>query len=216
MIKKNSNTIRVVEVFSSIAGEGRYAGTPMLFIRLFGCTRDCSWCDTGYSKTGRFKEMTIEELIERIKKSKLDYVVWTGGEPLLQLELILEVVRKTRRVHPRWKFHHLETNGDLIDKLRNDFKLFHYIAISPKEPDVAMKVYKDWNLGNQSDIKVVTDLKKVGVNMIKWATMLMPLSVYKPKKDLEIQRKVWKYCVRHNLKYSPRLQVNLFGKKRGV
>lgn len=165
-------------------------------------------CDTKYHTQGI--EMEIEELIEKINKSKLRYVCWTGGEPLLQIEAILEIIKKTKK-----KCHHLETNGDLIETIKKNWSLFQYIAISPKDVRIAQKVGSDWALGNQSDIKVVTDLEKEGVDMIPYATMLMPLSTY-TEKDLEIQRKVWEYCVNNNLKFTPRYQMWIWGQKRGV
>ena len=66
------------------------------------------------------------------------------------------------------------------------------------------------------DIKVVTDLDKVGVDMLEFATMLMPLSTYDYEKDIEIRQKVWNYCVEHNLLYSGRLHVEIWGKRRKV
>ena len=78
------------EIFEGIQGEGKYVGMPMLFIRCSGCTRACSFCDTKYHTKG--KEMTIDEVIKIIKKSKLNYVCFTGGEPLLQIDVIREIM----------------------------------------------------------------------------------------------------------------------------
>ena len=38
--------MRVNEIFYSIQGEGRYTGTPAVFIRLAGCNLRCDFCDT--------------------------------------------------------------------------------------------------------------------------------------------------------------------------
>ncbi len=41
----------LVEVFSSIQGEGRYAGVPMTFVRVAVCPIRCTYCDTPNSYT---------------------------------------------------------------------------------------------------------------------------------------------------------------------
>ena len=78
-------TLKIYETFSSIQGESTHAGRPCFFIRLSGCNLRCSYCDT--SKAWSYnagKEMTIDELIEKAKASRLDLVEVTGGEPMLQ------------------------------------------------------------------------------------------------------------------------------------
>ena len=207
--------MKINEIFNSIQGEGRYAGTPMLFIRLYGCTRRCSYCDTLYSVEGNnYKNMRIDSLVSLIRASKTRHICWTGGEPLLQIEEILQVMGKTRK---HALCFHLETNGDLIDNIRSSFNLFYYIAISPKTEGMAKKIRdKGWILGNQSDIKVVTDLKKIGKRMIKYATILMPLTTYNKKEDLEIQKKVWNYCIKNNKRFTPRYQYWIWGNQKGI
>lgn len=128
------------------------------------------------------------------------------------------IIRKFRDIEnieeKKW---HCEVNGDLLGE--SDFLKFDYIAISPKDIITAKKIavlIKKYNIEKYKyDVKVVTDLDKVGVDMIPYATMLMPLTTYS-KKDLEIKKKVWNYCNLHYLQYSPRLHVDLFGKRRGV
>jgi organic radical activating enzyme len=198
------NRIRVSEIFESIQGEGRWVGVPMLFIRLSGCNKSCDWCDSKYHIEGR--EYDVENLVKRILKSKLKFICWTGGEPLLQKYLIYKVIGSTCS-----RYHHLETNGTLLEDF--DLDVFDYVVISPKDVAVAKRVSKFVN--ENMDIKVVTDLKTVGVKLIPYATMLMPLTVDYGALDNEIKRKVWKYCVSKGLKFSPRIQVDLFGRKRG-
>ena len=156
--------------------------------------------------------MKIRDLIREIKKYKGKYICWTGGEPLLRRDMIQEVINKTDL-----KFHHIETNGDLL--LEYDFNFFSYLGISPKELKTAKKVKKIMKgvIKNYYDIKIVTDLKKEGIDMLKYATILMPLSTNNIKEDKLIQEKVWNYCVKHNIKYTPRLQVDLWGlKTKGI
>ena len=114
---------------------------------------------------------------------------------------------------------YLETNGDLLGGYIEDIsQVFKYISISPKVCSVAKQCKKILkNLCTTTyDIKVVTDLQTVGVDMLKYATMLMPFTSGDANKDLKIRQRVWQYCVEHNVRYSPRLHYETFGQKRGV
>jgi 7-carboxy-7-deazaguanine synthase len=199
--------MKISEIFSSIQGEGKFAGYPMLFIRTSGCTRSCSYCDTKYHSKG--KEIPLDKLAKTIRKSKLDIICFTGGEPLLQREEIYWLIKNVGK--KKW---HIETNGDLLQL--SDKDKFDYIACSPKEKDVAKKVKRFFSQTEvkKYDIKVVTDMKKEGIDMIKYATMLMPQTY--TKQDQQIQEAVWKYCVKNNIKFTGRLQYYVFRKKRGI
>ena len=76
------NKINVVEIFRSIQGEGANVGTDATFIRLTGCNCNCSFCDTDYDKR---TEYTVEALLKKVKKLGSKNIIWTGGEPTLQL-----------------------------------------------------------------------------------------------------------------------------------
>ena len=78
--------MRIVEIFSSLQGEGKYTGYPTTFIRLAGCPFNCKFCDTEYAKQGG-KKMTIERVMHEVNKLGNTYICITGGEPLLQVEL---------------------------------------------------------------------------------------------------------------------------------
>lgn len=195
--------MKINEIFSSIQGEGKYTGHPVLFIRTSGCTRSCSFCDTSYHKNG--KEMSVKQIVKAIKKSGMDIVVWTGGEPMLHIDEIKEVIHKID------KNHHIETNGDLIVPPYT----FDYVAISPKDLTAAknaQSVFQD--SGDLYDIKVVTNLT-LYKHMIPYATILMPLSTYDEKKDKKIQQDVWDYCVENKIKYASRIHVAVWGKSVG-
>ena len=75
----------VNEIFKSIQGEGVHAGQAVVFVRLSGCNLKCGFCDTRHE---RFTEMTGEDItgaVNRIAGNDPVPVVFTGGEPMLQL-----------------------------------------------------------------------------------------------------------------------------------
>jgi len=76
-------TLIVNEIFHSIQGESTYAGLPCVFVRLTGCRLRCAWCDTAYA----FDEgvaMSLDEIIFKVRAHGFPLVEITGGEPLLQ------------------------------------------------------------------------------------------------------------------------------------
>jgi len=101
--------MKINEIFKSIQGESTYAGLPCIFVRLTGCNLRCSWCDTQYSfSEGR--ELTPQQVLQRIDKLNCDLVEFTGGEPLLQEE---ELIGLMNVLLARGKTILLETNGSL-------------------------------------------------------------------------------------------------------
>jgi len=217
--------MQVVEIFESIQGEGKYAGTPALFIRLAGCNRRCPYCDSKYALKGKAKNIDASVLAEQLTHSNLKIVVFTGGEPLLQFDeiktLILDYVTNW---NSNWKEFHLETNGDLLLKDNridlNKAVLFSHIEVSPKEKKVAKAIYKSLkdmpHLKEKITIKVVTDMRKVGRDMLKYADIVMPLTTFDEEKDRKIAQKVWNYCVKHNKKFGARLHIYIWGRRRSI
>jgi len=115
---------RIMEIFYSLQGEGANVGVPVVFVRFAGCNLQCPWCDQPVTDV---VEMSAEEIINQARAADLygtsKRVIFTGGEPLLQLsgELLSG-------------FHHLgwwqglETNGTLCipeDEL-------DWVTVSPK------------------------------------------------------------------------------------
>jgi len=74
--------MKVNEIFYSIQGEGARAGEPSIFVRLSGCDLACGFCDTEFASG---KEMTAPMIRDFILKWPCKWIVWTGGEPMLQL-----------------------------------------------------------------------------------------------------------------------------------
>jgi len=79
------NQLLISELFASIQGESSYAGLPCYFIRLAGCNLNCSYCDTEYAKSNENADSySINEILDKAKKTGISLVEITGGEPLLQ------------------------------------------------------------------------------------------------------------------------------------
>ena len=134
---------KINEIFYSIQGEGYYAGTPMIFIRMAGCNLKCPFCDTKHES---YTEMSDEEILEKIKDYKTSHVCITGGEPMLQLDqpLVDLLVFDGRNVH-------IETNGTrpMLDNIA-------WVTLSPKYAKIVLK--------KADEVKIVYE----GQDVDKW------------------------------------------------
>lgn len=85
--------MQITEIFRSIQGESTHAGLPCIFVRLTGCNLRCVWCDTAYAFHGGTK-MSVEDVLARVSElagagaNRIPLVELTGGEPLLQPEIV--------------------------------------------------------------------------------------------------------------------------------
>ena len=82
--------MRVYSIFNSIDGEVNQWGQGRFstFIRFSGCNLRCNYCDTKYAQDMDCgKEMSVEEILEEVKKIGCRKITITGGEPLLQAEM---------------------------------------------------------------------------------------------------------------------------------
>jgi 7-carboxy-7-deazaguanine synthase len=77
--------LTVNEIFRSIQGESTWSGCLCTFVRLTGCNLRCSFCDTTYAYE-QGEEMSVDEVLTRVRSYSTRLVEITGGEPLLQAE----------------------------------------------------------------------------------------------------------------------------------
>lgn len=114
--------MRINEIFYSLQGEGRYAGTPAVFVRFAGCNLRCSFCDTEFES---YTEMTEEEIVAEVMRYPALHVILTGGEPTLQVTSSL--LNKLNGEECR-RLVHIETNG--TNQLPDG--PIHWVTCSPK------------------------------------------------------------------------------------
>ena len=81
-----SKAMRISEIYASIHGESQYAGLPCTLVRTTGCDLRCTYCDTTYAFVGG-RDMTVEEIMAEVNRLGLPFVLLTGGEPMLQVEI---------------------------------------------------------------------------------------------------------------------------------
>ena len=96
--------MKITEIFYSLQGEGARTGDPSIFIRLAGCDLSCGFCDTEFESG---KEMTTADLAAYISRWPCKWIIWTGGEPTLQLTT--EIVGEFNRLGYQQA---IETNGN--------------------------------------------------------------------------------------------------------
>lgn len=83
--------LKITEIFYSLQGESVSVGIPTVFIRLTGCPLRCGYCDTAYAFSGG-EWMSVEHIIDEVKRYNTSHITVTGGEPLAQ-KTCLELLR---------------------------------------------------------------------------------------------------------------------------
>lgn len=76
--------LRLAELFTSVQGEGQWAGVPSTFVRVSGCNLRCQWCDTPYASWNpEGPTLDVDAIADQVKTSGVRHVVVTGGEPMM-------------------------------------------------------------------------------------------------------------------------------------
>lgn len=150
---KTDSTTELIELFSSLQGEGQYLGYRQIFLRLPGCNLQCGYCDTVLQAPEACRVETepgsgiFRDLPQPVALSQVCDLAeaWcsglpgahhsfsiTGGEPLLHGELLAVWLPRLREILPV----HLETNGSLSDALPPLLSLIDHISMDIKLPSV--------------------------------------------------------------------------------
>lgn len=138
----------LIEIFSSIQGEGKYVGRRQVFVRFADCNLRCKYCDTDFRRNAtcsversaglmRFEELDnpiefedVSEIIERLLSEVPSHALsFTGGEPLMHTEFIQKAAERFDGVKI-----FLETNGTLPNELERIIDLIDIVSMDIKLP----------------------------------------------------------------------------------
>lgn len=181
----------ITEIFASIQGEGIFVGERQVFVRLTNCNLKCDYCDT--SKSLLVRESSSQQVLQRIKSlktGKIHSVSLTGGEPLLYVPFLNELIPQIKILGHKI---YLETNGTLPRELARIVNLVDYVAMDIKLPSDCHE--SSWQehkmflqvlklsplLAGNYFVKIVVTSKttlaeiKKAVELIAWANKSIPL-----------------------------------------
>lgn len=244
--------LTVSEAFYSIQGEGMTTGRPSIFIRLAGCNLMCGGKGTEVDKLlyngatwrcdsievwRKGKSYTHAELVEELN-NRIDFInrlkqdvriIFTGGEPMLQQNAIVEFCDYLIKQHGVAPFVEIETNGTIVptEELVDWVDLFN---VSPKlensgEPASSrlkncLKNYGYLNSQFKFVISSEDDLLEVNRIIKKYdierqSVWLMPAASCKVMLT-SVSKKVIEWAKEYMYNYSHRLHIEIWNQKTGV
>jgi 7-carboxy-7-deazaguanine synthase len=229
----------VSEIFYSIQGEGELAGIPSVFVRASGCNLRCAWCDTPYASWNpEGTQRTVEGIVAEVQgHAAARHVVLTGGEPMIAKEMrVLAAELKQLGYHLT-----IETaatvapEGIACDLASLSPKLLNsapdgsqHAAWRRKHEALRWQpaVIRAWLDAYPCQFKFVVAkpadadeiegmLAQLKREIPRHKVMLMPEGI---TQEALRARAVWlgELCKARGYRYAPRLQIELYGNKRGT
>ena len=226
--------MKIAELFYSIQGEGILAGTPAVFVRTSGCNLRCVWCDAGYTSWApEGRDISVGEIVAYVRERSRGYTVVTGGEPMI----LPEIVELCRELREAGQHITVETAGTVYRELECDL-----MSVSPKlansvpwereggrwaerhnrlriQYDVLENLVRHYNyqlkfvVARPEDVGEVKEIVgRLGAERER--VLLMPEGT-DAETIAERGRWIVEICKREGFRYSPRLQVDLWGAARG-
>lgn len=213
----------VNEIFYSLQGEGRLAGTPSIFIRLAGCPLRCKWCDTKYAwDNSAGQDYSVGQIVQKTSAFDCNFVVITGGEPMVNEQLPqLAAQLKSAKKHIT-----IETAGIVFtaglscDLMSISPKLGNAAAGCPK-PEVIHKLIDNYSYQLKFVVEIIDDISEINEllaqlsNVDRSKVMLMPQAQNRTE-YLEKAPMVAEICKKNGFVFSPRLQTLLWDNEKGT
>lgn len=236
-IVQGERKLAVSELFcDTLQGEGVNMGMVSTFLRLQGCTLECTWCDTlevwkygnEYSYEEIFDLFESVNLIEKFKNGQT--LVLTGGSPLKQQTQLVEFIQQFISKYGFRPYIQIENEGVLptfpefevlIDCWNNSPKLSNSgmkerARFKPVEIEHLSNLPNSWFkfvISNKNDWE---EIKKTYLPLIKRnQVILMPEGV--TQEELNENREfVADMAIENGVRYCDRLHIILWNKKTGV
>lgn len=227
--------LRVAEIFRSLQGEGLFTGTTSLFLRTTGCNLRCWFCDTPYTSwEPEGQQRPWRDVLNELLAEDCQHVVITGGEPLLQPDL----VPLTQELQAAGRVITIETAGTVYRPVAADL-----MSISPKlgnsQPSVErsarwaarhasqrcnrsilQQLISEYSaqlkfvIDQPADITELEEFLDAPPPLPRDAVWVMPQA----RTNAEIEAKSsWLLAAAetHGFRYSSRLHIEMFGNVRG-
>ena len=223
--------MKIAELFYSLQGEGSLVGVPSVFIRTSGCNLRCAWCDTPYASwQPEGAEWSLDEIENEVESYAARHVVMTGGEPMIQAE----IVPLSERLRALDLHITIETAGTVFQPVACDL-----MSISPKlanstpegkyaEPhdrlrlqhDVLARLMARYEYQLKFVVEKPADLEEIraladALDAPPERVILMPEGTEHARLA---ERSQWlaEICKEEGYRFSPRLHIDLWGNRRGV
>lgn len=181
------DTLVVNEIYYTLQGEGRYAGWPMVVVRLHGCAVGCLFCDTTQTwahapadderivfdeniEPQQWTRMRFAEIVGEVHALSVgkgcEWVLLTGGEPLEQrVSGLIQMLGKSGSLQG---FNVcIETSGTACADTVLPLSARVWLCVSPKIgmpgkrklDDSVMRAADEWKfvIGKPDDLKHVWD-----------------------------------------------------------
>ena len=240
------------EIFYTIQGEGKNLGQPSIFVRSSLCNLHCIWCDTDYTwnwegtsfkhnkdsqpgykkfkKENQIIHMHPLQVVEEICKYKCKNIVITGGEPLLQQEDWVTIMKEVRKIDTSYWFE-VETNGTMMptksfDSLINQYNVSPKIENSGNTKKLREKssVYQYFSKNSKAIFKYVVSKKEdlaeiqklVNAYRIEFTKVFL-IAEGITEEQLKAKQ-IWliEECKLRGFNFSTRLHIHVYGNERGV
>ncbi|RKD90244.1 7-carboxy-7-deazaguanine synthase QueE [Mangrovibacterium diazotrophicum] len=178
-----SVNLTVNEIFYSLQGEGSRAGIPNIFIRLSKCNLNCWFCDTEFESGESY---SLEQLLDEISQFPCKNIIWTGGEPALQLtEEIVGFFKE------RGYYQAIETNGTKPLPSNLDF-----VTCSPKQV-TAEQLKRNFPNGVSEMKCIFNENPEYAIEELPEAQhyFLSPVFLGKEKERMDMDKNILQRCI---------------------